>query len=133
MNQNVLLNPISNQLQHFRVHFSCTCCYVTKHLRLRNKSKKVLKACDEHFISSNKIFFKSLRVHFNVTKRIFFQSQFSRNYSKHFCSKASAHSKFYLALVFIPPNPIMMCCTGCAEKDHTTTVLYLYDLSLRTL
>ena len=25
------------------------------------------------------------------------------------------------------------CITGCAEKDHTTTVLYLYDLSLRTL
>ena len=90
----------------------------------RHKSKKVFKALISSFSLSNKIFFKSLRVYFNVTKRNFFQSQFSRRYSKHFSSKASAHSKFYLALVFIPPNPIMMCCSLTSNKQRVSTLAW---------
>lgn len=58
-------------------------CYKTS--TSKEQIQKGFKAILSTFSLSNKIFFKSLRVHFNVTKRIiFFQSQFSRKYSKHF-------------------------------------------------
>ena len=49
------------------------------------------------------------------------------------CIKYAKKLPSILKLEVAKPYHTLEITTGCAEKDHTTTVLYLYDLSLRTL
>ena len=99
-------------------------CYKTS--TSKEQIQKGFKAILSTFSLSNKIFFKSLRVHFNVTKRIiFFQSQFSRKYSKHFLrlKPLLIPNSTWLRCLY-PPNPIMMCCSLTSNKQQVSTLAW---------